>query len=114
MIIPTKAATFPITIDIAADRLHDLLYGHGTYGWLHDATGEWLEAGIDCHYDAETDDEGAGTGRKTLKRDDVLKGLAVMASEAPKSFAQFMAENTDKITTDAFYQCAIFGKLVYA
>lgn len=104
---------FTITLQIPAERLHDLIYGHSTYGWLHNASGEWRGPGIDCEYDAETDDEGAGTGRRILLEADILKGLAVMAEKVPNLFGQFMDDEADIIVTDAFYQCCIFGDLIY-
>jgi len=36
-----------------------------------------------------------------------------MASEAPRHFADFIAENDDAETADVFLQCCLFGRIVF-
>lgn len=102
-----------VVIEITDELVESLLYDHGTDSWMHDATGDWRTKGIVCVFDKESDDEGDGTGRTTLKRDDVERGLAVMAKESPNQFGQLLDDNADRVTADTFYQCMIFGKLIY-
>lgn len=50
---------------------------------------------------------------KTLDRESISKGLEIMAEKYPKQFADFLDENEDANTGDAFLQCALYGELVF-
>lgn len=103
-----------VNVEISDEKIEDLLYGHGTYEWMKSAVGDWKKGGIKCIYDLETDEEGTYKGRKTLKAEDISAGLAAMMKDVPYQFASIIEDNVDKICCDAFYQCCIFGKTVYA
>jgi hypothetical protein len=55
------------------------------------------------------------TGRagKLITRDDVHRGLDVMARETPKYFADLMSEKGDVDAADVLMQCLVFGKRVF-
>lgn len=76
------------------------LYKHNQYPLIPDAA-VILE-------DAET-----GEGPWRFDLDAVKKGLQVMSQKYPKHFADFMEENEDADTGDAFIQCCLFGETVY-
>lgn len=44
----------------------------------------------------------------------IKRGLAVMAHICPRHFADFLNENEDAITGDAFLQCCLFGQVFCA
>jgi hypothetical protein len=43
----------------------------------------------------------------------IASGLNSIASECPRHFADFVNENADSITGDAFLQCCFFGEMIY-
>lgn len=43
----------------------------------------------------------------------IKKGLALMAKEQPKHFAEIVNENDDADTADVFLQLCVFGKLIF-
>lgn len=57
------------------------------------------------------DDEEPTKYRLTL--DGIKKGLAKMAKEYPRDFADLVEENDDAITGDIFLQLAVFGEVIY-
>jgi len=50
---------------------------------------------------------------KTLDRAAIEKGLDVMAQKYPRDYADFLAENDDANTGDAFLQCCLYGELIF-
>lgn len=48
-----------------------------------------------------------------LNREKLVKGLQVMADKYPKHFNDFVAENEDADTGDAYLQCCLFGEIVF-
>lgn len=65
-------------------------------------------------YDTPTDDEGAGTGQATVGLIALRNGLNIMASKAPRHFADLVAENDDAVTHDVFMQMVVLGDIVYS
>lgn len=106
-----------ISTTLTDKRIADLLHGHqgGMSPWLHSLTGNLIQDGrIGVHFDKEDDEEGDGKGKLVITREEVQKGLTLMAQNSPNQWAQFMTENDDDITFDTAIQYIIFGKLVYA
>jgi len=104
------------SIEIDDTKVTDLLHGHsGSYSdWLHSAEGKWYNlSGFRVRFDKETDNEGDGTGRMTIKKAAVARGLAIFAKECPVAFSDWMQGNDDDLAFDCIMQCIIFGKLVY-
>lgn len=54
-----------------------------------------------------------GQDRWRFDRAAVTRGLTLLASKHPAQWAEFMDENEDAETGDAFVQLALFGELVY-
>ncbi len=105
-----------ITIDVSDERLNSLLHGHGGEDspWLHELSGNLIKDGqFFVHFDQEDDEEGAGTGKRTITREDVQHGLALMAQYAPYQWGEFMQENDDTVTFDVALQFIIFGREIY-
>ncbi len=48
-----------------------------------------------------------------LDRAAIQKGFNVMATKAPHLLSDFLQENEDVVTGDAFLQCALLGDVVY-
>lgn len=63
--------------------------------------------------DPENDQEGGYTGMKTIRREDIQKGLQIMASEYPDHWADIVNDNADAITYDVAVQCIVLGSVVY-
>lgn len=66
--------------------------------------------------DPDTDDEGDATGMKTIRREDITKGLQIMAENYPDHWADFTHEDgahADAITYDVAMQCIVLGSVVY-
>lgn len=102
-----------ITLNIPDKRIHDLLHGHGgQYSpWLQELTGDVIADGFfQAVYDLETE----GVGHRNFNRDDVMKGLSLMAIESPTQFGQFLEGDDDDITFDVALQFVIFGKVVFS
>jgi hypothetical protein len=51
--------------------------------------------------------------RWTLNREKIQRGLTLLAKEYPRHFANFMSEDEDADTADAFFQLAVLGEIVY-
>lgn len=76
--------------------------------------GFWRAGGqAQITFDRETDEEGEGGGTMTVGYLDFVRGLSLMASKAPKHFADLVAENDDAITHDVFMQMVVLGDIVY-
>ena len=51
--------------------------------------------------------------RKRLDLNALRNGLKTMAEQYPKHFANFLQENDDADTSDAFLQCCLFGEIIF-
>lgn len=54
-------------------------------------------------------------GQKVLKldREALVRGIALLQRDHPRLWADFIKDNEDAITGDAFIQCALLGDIVY-
>jgi Na+-transporting NADH:ubiquinone oxidoreductase subunit NqrC len=43
----------------------------------------------------------------------IARGLQVMSAKYPKHFSDFLQDNYDALTGDAFVQCCLFGEVLY-
>lgn len=50
---------------------------------------------------------------KPLNLETVEQGLAIMAKEYPRHFADFLGGGDDAETGDVFIQCCVFGELIF-
>lgn len=50
---------------------------------------------------------------KRLDLEACQRGLALLASKYPRQWAEFMSEDEDGDTCDAFLQCALLGEVIY-
>lgn len=81
--------------------------------WYNDP-GFWIGGGVaEVRFDKPDEDEGAGTGRMTIGRADLRRGLSLMAEKAPRHFADLLNENDDATTHDVFMQMVVLGEIVY-
>jgi hypothetical protein len=65
----------------------------------------------------KTDAENVASGALVIHeigRDDMAKGLKIMAEKYPGTFAQVIEDNTDAPCADIFLQCVCFGEEKYA
>lgn len=60
------------------------------------------------------EDENNKQRTKVVVKKHLVKGLSVMAKEAPSRLGNVVTGDSDAIDADVFVQCVIFGKLVYA
>ena len=128
-----------VTIDIPDDLIGGLLvvaFESGHYGsFLIDGYDnneltvpgdkqiyEWLPlqegAAVLCfdryeYAQADARDE-AGVPQLRLDRAAIDRGLVILAAKYPHHFADFLKQDADVITADAFVQCALLGDMVYA
>jgi hypothetical protein len=58
------------------------------------------------------EDDGEGTVREVGK-EQIEKGLKIMADKYPRHFASIMEDNADAETADVFVQCCALGEIVY-
>ena len=58
--------------------------------------------------DREDDGQTYQLNLKALK-----KGLEIWAKDCPYHFNNFITEDDDAITADTFFQCAVFGEVIY-
>lgn len=64
--------------------------------------------------DSENDDyEDEGGKLYRIERRDLEIGMKVFAEKYTNHFADFISENDDADTGDAFLQCVVFGEIVY-
>lgn len=74
----------------------------------------WRAGGqAQVRFDRETDEEGEGGGTMSVGYLDFVRGLNLMASNAPRHFADLVAENDDAVTHDVFMQMVVLGDIVY-
>ncbi len=52
--------------------------------------------------------------KKKITLAHLKKGMGKLAEEEPHRFGNIVTGDSDALDADAFIQCAIFGKLVYA
>ena len=52
--------------------------------------------------------------RYVLDYKTMIRGLEVMASREPRTFADILTDDGDMTTGDVFVQCALFGKVKYS
>lgn len=72
--------------------------------------------GFDPENDEEATDEylaANGLKKRTFTRDDLEKGIALMARDHGAHFADMVQENDDNITHDVFLQCIVLKDVVY-
>ena len=48
-----------------------------------------------------------------LNRESLAKGMQILFEKYPHLYGQWMSENEDAITGDAFIQCCVLGDIVY-
>lgn len=64
--------------------------------------------------DRETEVEpGENRPHHSLDRDNLIRGLEVLAAKYPHHYSDILAENEDADTGDAYLQCCLFGEIVY-
>ena len=54
-----------------------------------------------------------GTPKFILDKDAIEKGLKIMAKRYDWHFKNFIDENDDSTTADAFLQCCVFGDIIF-
>jgi hypothetical protein len=59
-------------------------------------------------FKVETDD-----GEEHTVKPDIEKALQIMADTVPHQFSYLVAENSDASTDDVFFQCLVFGEVIY-
>lgn len=86
-----------------------------TTNWWYDDEAFLLspEFCFDVTYDGPEDEEGSFASTKTIRLEDLKKGLGVMVEHAGYSLYEIMQENHDAAGADAFMQCVVLGEMVY-
>lgn len=118
----TYQIKIPITGEIISDMMVSVCEG-GYSGWvkmidfgdMKYGEGSAFEGNFTflVVYDREEDDEGDFKGRKKIREIDIKRGLQAFAKECPKGLADLVSENWDALTADCFFQCVVFGKVIY-
>lgn len=49
----------------------------------------------------------------TLNLEALKKGFEIWAKDCPYHFNNFLTEDDDAITADTFFQCCVFGEVIY-
>lgn len=129
----SEAISVLVTVPVTWRRVCDLICTgvEGGYSpWLHsiERQGEWNGSEMPAYYDPEfwtqggryaakfdleSDQEGDGNGRAMIDSAALVNGLRLMASDQPRHFADFVAENDDAITGDVFLQCVLLKAVIY-
>lgn len=119
---------YTIKLTITPEQVSDMMVSviEGGYsGWLHFADftcsygkpKTFQNKGIGViakiEYDREEDQEGANLGRMKITRRTIERGLQAFGEQCPKGLADLISENWDAITADCFFQCVVFGKVIY-
>ncbi len=68
---------------------------------------------IEATYDDPAKEEGNGQGVKVITKQDLDKGLALMASKHARHFGDLVSETGDAITADVLMQCIVLGDVIY-
>lgn len=132
MTTETKTAEVLVTIPVTWRRICDLIctgIEGGFSSWLHHINRDsswrgsdpayyqpefWLQGGrYSAKFDSKSDREGDGSGRATIDAAALITGLRTMATKEPLQFANFLNENDDAITGDAFLQCVLLKEVIY-
>lgn len=58
-------------------------------------------------------DKGTFKGQKVVKKKDIELGLVALARHAPERLGNIQQEDYDAIDADVFFQCVVFGKIIY-
>ena len=128
--VQTDDFTVEVPIKITKDRIENLLisaFEGGSNYWyvILEKIGEidasiyehpFIEGGGLIIGDVEADDpydDEAAFPPTTLNREALQRGMVIMAKKYPKHFADFIAENDDAWTGDAYLQCCLLGELVF-
>lgn len=113
------------TINLPDQRIEDLLinaFECGCSYWLDSAVpltlGQRLDytavvAGTQELECALNDPEDVKGGLPILNREQLLKGLQLMAEKAPRHFANILSEDDDAETADVFLQFVLIGEIMY-
>lgn len=122
-----KPVMFPVTFNVPQQRVWDLLccgiesgsYGSFTITGYEPAPNqdelEYPHIDTPFHGGAilMRDKYGDEPTVYRLTMDALKRGLTIMGEKYPHLMAQFVNENEDVITGDAFVQCALLGEIVY-
>ena len=68
-------------------------------------------ASLYCRYDEETGED--VDRRFKLDLPALKRGIAILSLDYPHLYKQWLSEDYDVITGDAFVQCAVLGEVVY-
>lgn len=132
----TKLVGVTVPLQIPMRRIQDLLTsafeGGSNYWYMiekqHKPTRfdtRCMESGVFPHIDYPTNpggwldvSDGAEVGetkKRTARLDmgSIKRGLAVFTRAYPTHFGDFLSENDDATTGDAFLQCCLFGDVMY-
>lgn len=122
----SEKTTIPFLVQVNIDdqRLEDMLIGAfegGSNYWLARATptnGERFSytkvvKGEQTLKMTLVNPEDIETELPLINREQLIKGMQLMAEKAPRHFANFMDENDDAETADVFFQFALLGEIVY-
>lgn len=102
-------STFQTADDDVSTRLYQSIRNAGEV-W-YDEAAFWEQGGkAVLTFDKPTD---ADSGTRTIGRDELVNGLAVMALVAPRHFGDLIQENDDAETHDVFLQCVLFGEIIF-
>lgn len=130
---------YEIKIEITAKRLADLMTdvieGQGCGAWLGLCSARWgspkprktahepwysVPAFFErddnkIHvYDMAADDAAEQGVLHVIGPEHFIHGLRIMAAKHPRAFAEILNEEDDGNTKDIFFQCVVFGEVLYA
>lgn len=101
--------TFQTADDNTSTSLYQSIRNAGDV-W-YDSEVFWEQGGkAILEFDKPTD---ADSGTRTIGKAELVNGLAVMASVAPRHFGDLINENDDATTHDVFLQCVLFGEIIF-
>lgn len=104
--------SFNVTQTVSRQRVEDLLcsaYEGGSNYWAT-ADGPYTQAFKPEGVDITEIEDGVA---HTLNPKAIQRGLGIMASDYPRHWANFLAEEDDAETGDVFLQCCVLGEIVY-
>lgn len=119
-----------LAFDIPLEKIHDLLkeaLEGGSRYWcevdsLVKPTALWTDKPSTKKLDYPLSPDGAiiivpsdeeEPKKYRLDLNTIKSGLAIMAQKHPRCFSDFLTNDYDPSTADAFLQCCLFGELVY-
>jgi len=97
----------------------ELISGSWEKGWRNADKGigdSFAHVTIGDRYARAENEEGGATDevkRAALTDAALERGLEVLAKKAPHLLGDFLADNEDAITGDAFLQCVVLGDVIY-